>query len=91
MVVAVVVVVGGGHAGLRRIRRVEEREKGENEPRRSSWLIFVTHLLGLPLLGPPLVILPIIHPSIENKNRLLSRTSTSPHPSAEGHGGLGGS
>ena len=25
----------------------------ENEPRRKSWLVLVTHLLGCPFMGPP--------------------------------------
>ena len=32
--------------------------KGENEPRQKSWLVAVTHLVGLPLPGSPLLFLP---------------------------------
>ena len=34
----------------------KDREKGENEPRRKSWLV-LTHWLGLPLPGSPLSLL----------------------------------
>ena len=41
--------------GKRGGQRVEERRKAENGPRRKSWPVFVTHPLGLPLPGSPLV------------------------------------
>jgi len=60
---------------------VEEREKGENEPRQKSWPVFVTHLLGLPPPGSPLVFLPSYPP--------VEPDGTGPHPSGEGRGGCG--
>jgi hypothetical protein len=74
-IIAVAVV-----AVVRRASRAnKEREKSENKPQYLTWLVFVTHLLGLSLLGPSSRVAP---------SRFLRRTRINrPHPSGEGRGG----
>ena len=57
--------------------------KGEKEPRQKSWLVGVTHLVGLPLPGSPRC---SSHPdpSVDGEN-----AHTGPHPSGEGRGAGG--
>jgi hypothetical protein len=59
-----------------------ERRNEENEPRHSSWFVFMTHYMGLPHPGSPLMFLP--SPFLHRVN--LSR----PHPSRKGRGGCSG-
>ena len=59
-----------------------ERRNEENEPRHSSWFVFMTHYVGLPHPGSPLMFLP--SPFLHRAN--LSR----PHPSGKGRGGCSG-
>ena len=54
--------------------------RGENEPRLLSWLVLVTHRLGLPLHGSPLWLLIPLH---------VALNLAGPHPSVEGRGTTG--
>ena len=70
-------------AGVGSVGRNERRnEENENEPRCSSCFIFVTHYMGLPLPGSPLMYLrpPFLH------RASLSR----PDPSGKGRGRCSG-
>ena len=72
--------------GLMLLVRVEERWRGENEPRFSLWSIVETHQMGLLFLGYPLV----FHPPLFFRRANLRH----PHPSGKGRGGcseVGGS
>ena len=65
--------------GIRVVSGMERLGKRENEPRLSSWFVFETYWLGLPLPGSPLVFL---------LPQILHRARTSrPHPSGKGRGG----
>ena len=59
-----------------------ERRNEENEPRRSSWFVFVTHYMGLPHPGSPLVFFPPLFLHRVNLSR--------PHPFGKGRGGCSG-
>ena len=59
-----------------------ERRNEENEPRRSLWFVFVTHYMGLPHPGSPLVFFPPLFLHRVNLSR--------PHPSGKGRGGCSG-
>jgi hypothetical protein len=60
-----------------------ERRNEENEPRHSSWFVFMMHYMGLPHPGSPLVFLRL--PFLHRAN--LSR----PHPSGKGGADAAGS
>jgi len=79
---AVDVVVGWPGIGWRGSAGWNKGRNEENEPRRSSWFVFVTHYMGLPHPGSPLVFPP--PPFLHRAN--LSR----PHPSGKGRGGCSG-
>jgi len=57
------------------------RGKGENEPRRRSWLVLVT-----PPAGPPIAWVP---PPRSSYPSALSSIERGPHPSVEGRGTAG--
>ena len=60
------------------VRRASRGNRSENEPQYLTWLVFVTHLLGLSLLGPSFRV---------SLSRFLCRTRINrPHPSGEGRG-----
>ena len=71
--------MGGGCCvgGLMLLVQVEERWRGENKPRFSSWSIEETHQMGLLFLGYPLVFCPplffhqanLCHPHSSGKRR----------------------
>jgi hypothetical protein len=62
-------------------KRVSRGIKSKNEPQYLSWLVFVTHLLCLSLLGPS---------SCASPSRFLRQTRINcPHPSREGRGRYG--
>ena len=79
---AVDVVVGWPGVGWRRSVGWNKGRNEENEPRRSSWFVFVTHYMSLLHPWSPLVFPP--PPFLHRAN--LSR----PHPSGKGRGGCSG-
>jgi len=60
---------------------LEEEGMEENGPRHLSWPVFVTHWMGLPFHGSPLMVLP---PQLRRPAR-----RSRPHPSGKGRGSCG--
>jgi len=74
--------VDGMRAGWKQSVGRTQRRNEENEPRHSSWFVFMMHYLGLPHPGSPLVFPPPPFLHRENLRR--------PHPSGKGRGGCSG-